>query len=503
VEWLAQVNSSTQVAFVVAACLILLLPVLLPAGTRGAVKAPLAFLVVAVLLMFAHTLDEPGRIEREPLRVTSIFFLGLSCARSFFLILLHSVVTKMLGGDVPRIVRDLIQALLYTGVVFNTLRSAGVELGSLLTTSALLTAVIGLSLQDTLGNLFAGLAIQAQRPFRVGDWIQFDDVEAHIGQVVEMNWRAVKVLTLDEVEIMVPNGTLAKAALRNFTLPTAIARRHAYVEAPYGESPEKIMPELLEALRSVDGVIWEPEPTVLVLEFNERGVRYEVRYYIDDFERREQIGGAVRERLWYALQRLGIEIPVPQRQVRMYDLTEERLEHEAEARVAERDQALRSVDFLEVLPDSARHVLAEHSILRMYAPGESIIEQGDRGEEFFIIQHGETVVEVGEGASRKEVARVKTGQFFGEMSLMTGEKRTASVTAVRETVVLVIHKHAVQSVLEKQPELAETISKVLARRSQELIDAEIRKTLPGEVARIVENESSVLLQRIKRFFSIG
>ena len=492
-----------QLAFAIAAGLIVLIPLLSPAGKRLWFRAPLVFLLLAGALMFAYSVDDPDSIEHLPIRLTAVFFLGLSIARSLYLVLLHSVITRALGGDVPRIVRDLVQAILYAGVAFNTLRAAGVELGSLLTTSALLTAVIGLSVQDTLGNLFSGLAIQAQRPFRVGDWIQYDDDVARIGRVVEMNWRTTTVVTLDEVEITVPNSTLAKSALRNFSRPTKVARRHAFVEAPYSESPEHVMPELLESLRGLSGVLRDPAPTVIVLDFNERGVRYEVRYYIDDFENRETIAGAVRERLWYALQRVGIEIPVPQRQVRLYDLTEERLEHEAEAAVRKRERALGGVDFLTVLPEQARHELAQHTHVRMYAPGEAIIEQGAEGEEFFVIERGETVVEVSTGSQRQEVARLRRGQFFGEMSLMTGERRTASVRAATETVVLVIGKEALSAVLEKEPDLAEKISDVLAHRSQELLDAEGRKTTPDMAAAMVEAEKNQLLARVKRFFSIG
>src|SRR5690606_39397019 len=112
-----------------------------------------------------------------------------------------------------------------------------VEPASLLATSALLTAVIGLSLQETLGNLFAGLAIQAERPFEVNDWIQFDEHRHRVGRVVEINWRATKVETSDRVILTVPNGVLARAPIMNFSRPTALVRRSVYVDAPFDAPP--------------------------------------------------------------------------------------------------------------------------------------------------------------------------------------------------------------------------------------------------------------------------
>ncbi|MEM9069643.1 MAG: mechanosensitive ion channel family protein [Myxococcota bacterium] len=497
-EWFEHIGIGGGLGILVALAMIIVLPLVLPAGQRRCIRSPVILLILHGAMVAARALLGG---DAEPLRIAGLFFLLSSMARSGYLILLHAVAMRTLGGDVPRIVRDLIQAVIYVGVVLVTLRSAGVEPGSLLTTSALLTAVIGLSLQDTLGNLFAGLAIQAQRPFRVGDWIQFDEEERHIGRVVELNWRTVKVVTLDLVEMTVPNATLARSALRNYSMPTSLARQRAYVVAPYDSSPERVMPRLESAIGEVPGVLRDPAPSVIIEDFSERGVRYEVRYFIETFEEREVIAGQVRERLWYALQRMGIEIPAPQRHVRMFDLTEERLEHQEEARVHERDEALQSVDFLRALPESARGRLAEAARTGLYAPGELIIRRGEAGTELFIINRGEVTVELGTPEKPKVVARLGAGQFFGEMSLITGERRTASVRAAKESELLMIDKRALQVVLDEAPELAETISRVLAERAQQLADADV-KVSEHDVKRTVEQETTVLLDRIRRFFSL-
>ena len=141
------------------------------------------------------------------------------------LLVLDTILSRRLDRPLPKIIRDILQGLVYFVLALAILRQLGVEPGQLLTTSALLTAVVGLSLQDTAGNLIAGLSVQLQRPFDVGDWIQFDDNPKNIGRVIEINWRATTLLTLDENEIIVPNGLLAKAPLRNYTKPTNVARR--------------------------------------------------------------------------------------------------------------------------------------------------------------------------------------------------------------------------------------------------------------------------------------
>ena len=358
--------------------------------------------------------------------------------------------------------------------------------------------MVGFALQDTLGNLFAGLAIQAQQPFRVGDWIQWDDAEERIGRVVEMNWRAVTVVTLEHIEVTVPNATLAKSALNNYSAPAKEARRQVVVWAPADRPPREIQRALIQALEGVKGVLTSPRPTAVTLEFSERGVKYGLRYFIRDFERRDVIAGEVRDRVWYALDRLGVRIPAPMRTVHLHEITEAKLEHEEEARVEHLEQELRSVGFLEVLPREVLHQLALSVAERRYAPGERIIREGDEGAELFIVEHGRVRVEIG-GRRRKEVARLGPGQFFGEMSLMTGAERKASVSAIDEVTVLVLNRNALRPVLAENPELAELISEALAERQHELEEADARETL----TELPERQSGVLLQRIKRFFSLG
>ena len=480
--------------------LVLALALVLRRSERKSLRIPTLMIAFHLIVMVGRAFVPQHSDPDKLLRIVGVFFLSMAAARCIFLLLLRLVVNRVIGGVVPRILRDLVQALLFGAGMLVTLHVAGVEPGALFTTSALLTAVVGFALQDTLGNLFAGLAIQAEQPFHVGDWIQWDDVDDRTGRVVEMNWRAVKVVTLEHVEMTVPNGTLAKSALRNFSAPTKDARRKVYVYAPASISPSLIKSALLKAIDQVDGVITLPQTTVLVHEFTERGVEYEVRYFIREFDRRDLIAGEVRLRLWYALDRLGVEIPAPMRTVRLHEVTEETLEHEEEARVDGREDALRHVDFLDALPKEALHLLAEQTTRRLFAPGEPIIRQGDHGEELFIVLRGEVRVELGTGAQRREVSRLGPGQFFGEMSLMTGAMRTASVSAETEVDVMVIGKNAFQPVLDTEPALAETISAILTERSAKLMSADERTSSHGNLP---APSSGVLLGRIEKFFSLS
>ncbi|MFW6050986.1 MAG: cyclic nucleotide-binding domain-containing protein [Myxococcota bacterium] len=489
------------VAIGVAALLILALRFVLPAGERRLVVTPLVLLLLHVGAIALRGLVVADGAAHRALELTALALLLLSMGRSGLLLVIRTVRLRKGSRPMPRIFQDLLQAVVYAAAGLIVLRAAGVEPGSLLTTSALLTAVLGLSLQDTLGNMFAGLAIQAQRPFDRGDWIQYGDDPNRLGKVVEMNWRAVTVVTLERMEVVVPNSVLADTAILNFSKPTPLARREVFVWAPYGVPPHRVQEVLLSAIADVVGILAEPAPSVIVRDYTERGVQYWLRYFIGDFDRREIIAGEVRERIWYAMQRAGIPIPPPARRVAVEDVSAEKTERERQAAVDARERALRGVGFLADLPEASLRRLAELSEERLYAPGEVIIREGEVGHELYIIERGEVRVLADRAEhSVVEVARLGPGAFFGEISLMTGAPRKATVRAVGEAELIVLGKGALRPVLEEAPDLAAHISRKLAQREEEL-GARLSEKRHNTTAS-VEERSNVLLDGIRRFFGL-
>ncbi len=504
IDWLGietkELTALGGTGIALALVLVLGLLLLLPRAERRFVRMPVGFLAAHLLVVALRETAPHEASLQGPLEVLGLVLLLISLGRSSFLLFMHALLVRRLTRPVPRIFRDLVQALVYVAVALITLRAAGVDPGSLLTTSALLTAVIGLSLQDTLGNMFAGLAIQAERPFETGDWIQFDENPEHVGKVLEMNWRAIKLLTLERVEVTVPNAALAKAPIRNYTKPLSVVRRDTFVFVPFDVPPQRIHALLTEAVRSVTGVLPAPPPTVLTNRFTERGAELWIRYFIDDFSQREIVESQVLDRVWYVLNREGIEIPPPARTVRLVQASDEDEHREQQSGIEDRLNTLQHVDFLAALPDKARRSLAAAARCRLYANGEAIIEHGQTGSQFFVIVHGEVMVLAPSGTRVTEVARLRPYDFFGEMSFMTGEPRRATVRAITETQVLVIERDALASELEASPRLAEIISRVITEREKHLearLAADASQKQSG-----LDHHSGELLHRIRKFFSI-
>jgi small-conductance mechanosensitive channel len=481
-----------------AVVLVLLLLFLLPRPSKRRARGPV-LLLLAHLLLLGLLAPLPSKLPLHGWVAGTALFLLLTCIGLSLVVLLTETPLRLVRTP-PRIFLDITHGLVYLLALLITLSAAGLELGWLFTGSAVITAVIGLSLRDTLGNLFAGLAIQAQRPFEIGDWIQFDSQDSHIGQVMEINWRATKVVTGDKVEIIVPNGLLSVAPIINYSRPDMQIRRVVYFHAPYHVAPPRVHKIVVAALEKARGVLKDPPPSVRTRNFDDYGVEYSVRFSTDEFAGRGKVESAVRDRIWYALRRQGIAMPVPHQAVFSRQFSRRAAIRKRKRRVARHKEILRCVDFLERLPEPARLKLAARAESRVYDENEVILRQGEPGDELFILVRGEVVVSAqGSAQPSLELTRMGPPCFFGEMSLLTGEPRSASVRATKESTVLVVGKDAFARVLTENPELADLVSETIAQRqanrASKLSQLPSLVTPPGE-------QKVRLLQRIKEFFAI-
>ena len=396
--------------------------------------------------------------------------------------------------QVPRILRDLAQGFAYLVAGFFVLTRAEVDVTKIFTASVLTTAVIGLALQETLGNLMAGLALQLEPDFDVGDWIRIDD--RLTGRIREVRWRVTSLLTKNGDLVLVPNGVVARAVLTNFTRPTASHRQAIPLRVHFKHPPAQVREVVLEAVRSVAQVRSEPRPECLVWEFKEDAVTYMVRYWIDDFRLDEGTDAEVRGLLWYALHRAGMEIPFPARNIHVTEMTEDRAQRKLDEDYARRVDALSQVDVFRVLDAEKIDRLARRLRLAPFGPGEVILREGDPGDSLYVLRTGEVAVRVNVRGQARDVTTLKAGQFFGEMSLMTGASRSATIVAKSDVECYVVSKDAFQEILEQKPELAATISEILAQREAAL-GVSTEATGPIRVT-----EPQQLLSRIASFFGI-
>jgi len=408
------------------------------------------------------------------------------------------------GFTLPRILIDLLTAVLVVVVFIIVGKRAGFSVAGIITTSAVLTAVIGFSLQDTLGNVMGGLSLQMDKSVRVGDWITLGQ-GAPVGQVTEIRWRYTAIETRNWETVIIPNGTLVKSQVvilgRKMGAPE-LWRRHVDFFVDFRTPPTQVIDAVTAALQDpVDRMATQPAPHVLFFGVRDSFANYAVRYWLADLAADDGTDSAVRVRIWFALRRAGIPLSIPASAIFLTHDTPEREERKQSRELDARREALGSVDLFSTLTPELRDGLADNLEYTPFASGETITQEGDHDDGLYMIIRGEAVVRIARDNEQREVARLKAGQFFGEMSLMTGEARTASVVAGTDLEAYRVAKAAFQKILRDTPTIADQIAEVLVSRRSALTAMRGER---DEVRRSrVENAKQDLLGKIRGFFGIN
>ena len=476
-------------AIVVVALLVLLwLRVALPPHARARTQAPAVFLLLALAFRLVGGVLQGFGVSgaAEVLTVLAILFLVLG-ATGVAAVLLFDVVLRR--RPVAAVVRDLTQYVLAAGIVLAMLSQSGIDAVSIVATGGVLTAVVGFALQSTIANVFAGIALPFEGEVRMGDWVQ---VGPHIGLVREIKWRATTILTRDGDIVVVPNNQLLTTDMTNYSHPTPSHRMRVTVGLHYRHPPNDVKAMLLDAVRGVPGVLTQPPPDAAPVEFGESSVVYRLRYWIADFADEIPIDGEVRTRVWYATRRAGMEIPFPIRTVVAST-------DQAPDVAAMRRAALDRVDLFAALDPESRGRLAGDMREQHFGAGEDIVRQDEPGDSLFVIARGEIEVQVSTDTHSRRVATLGAGQIFGEMSLMLGERRQATCTALTDTVCYVIDRAAFGALLAARPEIADDVSVRLAERQVGLEASRERLTAAAREQRTRDTRSA-LVAAIRRAF---
>ncbi|MFZ5471779.1 MAG: cyclic nucleotide-binding domain-containing protein [Myxococcota bacterium] len=421
---------------------------------RGAIVLLLVFAVLRVIDWALHGQLPSGAAAWLGLLWRLALAFGL--IRSAISVMLYLV--RLRRVQTPKILRDLLDFSLYALVAIPIVKTQlRIDLTGLLATSAIVSVVIGLALQDTLGNFFAGLSVQLERPFQVGDWVS---IKEHTGRVVQIAWRATRIETFRKEHVTLPNQILSKEAVKNYSragLPVAL---DLYFGVSYQNPPNQVKAAVLEALRDIPNLLPDPPPRCRTWHFDESSVRYQIRYFVSDFAHCDNVMEEIWTRLWYRFRRAGIEIPYPQRVMHL---------RSGESPPEQRTEVvslLRTVDLFANLSPGDIEGVASQVMPRQFGRGESIISEGAAGNTFYVVSSGQ--VSVRTGSPPIEVSRLGRGQYFGEMSLLTGEPRSATVVAESDTELLEIDRPVFARMFEAHPELANQLSALLAHRRSAL-----------------------------------
>ncbi len=428
------------------------------------------------------------------LHIGSLLILALALLRLFLKVFIEDFLERSQNVCVPKILQDLLQLGAFLVVAIIILKEYFKLDTSILVTSSVISIVIGLALQDTLGNFFAGLAIQMQRPFEEGDWVSFNN---RVGQIRSIDWRATRIETADADYLIVPNSEIAKASFINYSAPTRKHRIVIPMGVSYQAPPNFVKQVIMDIIENEPLVLKKPEPTIILVNYNDFSIDYEIRIYIDNFDMYKLIIDSIYTKIWYQFKRYDISIPFPIRDVYLHEVKQKDHKEIETEEIQAAIKLLKNVDFLKPLSENELETLAKGAKVLYYTTGERIIKQGTPGNTFYIVRKGEVnIVKNGE-----TIKTLSATNFFGELSLLVGSDRTASVIAQNDCQLISISANNFKEIIMKNPTITEEISTIITSRQLEL-DATERDAEEELVAVGGQEKSFRFLRKMKKFFGL-
>jgi small-conductance mechanosensitive channel/CRP-like cAMP-binding protein len=380
-------------------------------------------------------------------------------------------------------------------IVLSLIYNAEGELKGLLATSGVLVVILGFALQNLFSGIVAGISLQISRPYKVGDWLKVKD---QFAEVMEINWRSTRLRTNDAIYLDIPNNEIVSGTIINLHYPTQIHAMRLRVGVDYDIPPNRVKDALLRAATSAEGVVPSPPTKVYVMDFAESAVIYEIKFSMGNHQAFNDVCDAIRTNIWYEFKRQRITIPYP---IRTLHVQRQRPRGGPEEHT-EAQAILRGEPLFDCLNDAQLENVLHGAHIHRYGRGERVIEEGAQGDSMFIMLRGVAHVTVSRNGTAIRLGVLRSGDCFGEMSLLTGEPRSATIRGEADCEVLEISKEAMAEVLRDSPQALTQLSELLAKRKMEGEGIVKDATQPHDQTTKEREYRASFLQRLRAVFEL-
>src|SRR5213078_1694317 len=300
---------------------------------------------------------------------------------------------------IPHFLREVVGGIIFLIVLLFVLSygyHAETQLKGLLAGSGVVAIIVGFAGQNLFAGIIGGISIQINKPYKVGDWLQ---VGERFAEVMEINWRSTRLRTNDNIYLDNPNNEMVSHEIVNLHYPTEVHAMRIRVGVEYKNAPNVVKDALSRAASTEEGVLVEPPVRIYLVDFADFAVTYEIKFYMGNHARMNEIMDAVRTNVWYELKRQRITIPFPIRTLHVERRAARTVqEDQEEARIILRDEPL-----FECLSDAQIENLVKEASLNHFGRGERVIQEGAEGDSMFILLRGTANVSVNQNGSPIQV----------------------------------------------------------------------------------------------------
>jgi len=418
-----------------------------------------------------------------------------------------AIISQTIKGKVPRLLIHFFSLLVYLFTILIIVNQIfDKSFAGIWATSGVLALVLGFALRNMILDLFTGLAVNIEKPYQIGGWIEINTTNPKpdiAGQVIDINWRATRLRTEEEKIVIIPNSLLNEHIIFNYSSPDNKIRFETAIPIDYSVPIEQAKTILFSGARKVlteEGFFTEPEPNIIVSETNEFGIIYLVRYWINPWRgiypamARGLVNNSILDYMYLS----GLRPSFPKEEVYYSRQQPKTVDFESSDF---KMNIIKNVSLFNSLTDEERSELSGKIVQKSFNEGRTVIKIDEEGDSMFVLSEGLLDIRIGqEGFNLKKVGDIYPGNFFGEMSLLTGEKRSATITAAKDSIVYEIKKEHVKDIFRKKPEILKDITRLVAERRTQNINA-LENLDSSSQAENSSNFAQNLLNRCIQFFS--
>jgi len=379
-----------------------------------------------------------------------------------------------------KIFKDCIFIVIGVSLIFFSLnQESRIDLVGLVTTSAVLTAVIGLAAQEPLKDLISGVSLQLEQVIQEGDWVEIDN---QVGQVTSISWRGTELLCKDGSRLILPNARVSSQNICNYSNPE-LHRQTIQIELNNNIPPHLVKAIMHKISEHHPLVLSDPAPIARIQAIENQLIRYEWMVWHQSYAEHYQSRGDLQEQLWYALHREGLNRPFPARRVEVASIHNNSKERENEEREKTEFclRLLKKNGLFSALTDNQLLQIISPSPRLIYCAEEIIVREKESGESLFLIIEGKVLIQKQSTGSKSiDVCELGAGEVFGEMTLFTGTLRSASAKCVTNVEVLEINRKPFAGLMEQEPDLLHRLSSLINKRKANLKDLEEKQNEANE-----------------------
>lgn len=417
--------------------------------------------LIAIMVVLTQILDYSRDFTIIKIVETIIWILAINAFLAIINVLVFSGGQySLFKSKVPQLFLDIFRvAMVLLGVAIVLSAVWGADLGKLVTALGLGSFVLGLALQDTLGNLFSGIALVYEKPFRVGDIIKVGDT---VGRVIEMNWRAVRLETREKVTVVIPHLVIGHEKIENLSTFDEVVVLKQLIGFSYDNPPNAVKDAILKTCQETIGILSDPIPEVKTLAYDDYKITYEIEFAIHDWMNNEEVLDDLMSRIWYTAKREGLIIPFPQMQL---------AKSREDQRIAPSSTESYN-NFLDMLPKlmpiSQEGLKANKDgfLVKYFGKGETIIKTKDPTGTLYIIMEGDALIISPD--SQKIIQELHKGDFFGDITLFTDKTSSYNVMAITDLIVLVLPPSEAMQLVQSEPRLASFLDNIMDMRREKV-----------------------------------